>query len=202
MDADFSVELGPPDEEAVLELPWDSGQANGPRYIDLKRHPEMIASLSEAIAYPEIAAFLGDANSSASVLETAKCDVWVDGELTAAEEIYDGRCKLAAYIDLVFAAVPDKHAKRNEREVSPRYSFPRHEQLAAALVERLQRAPELSAAVELIVRRCYYHQPGGQTESGYYLTAYVSGYGDDERAARRQWQLALAALGNAIVQLP
>lgn len=200
MDADYSVELGPPDEEAVLELPWDSGVADGPCYLDLRRHPELIGTISEAVAYPEIAAFLRDANSPSSGLETAKCDVWTGGEVTEAEEIYGGRCKLAAYIDLVCADAEVRHGKPDERE-APRYSFPWHEQLAARLVEQLQRAPELAAAVELIVRRCFYHQPSGQTEVGFYLTAYVSGYGDDENAARLQWQLALAALGCALLQL-
>jgi hypothetical protein len=199
MDADFSVELGPPAEEAVLEFPWDSDVPGGPRYLDLRRHPELLAEVSEAAAHPALAAFLRAVNSPASPLETAKCDVWTDGDLGEAEEIYGGRTKLAAYIDLVFAVAPDR---RDEAAAAPRFSFPHHERLAAALVGRLRRAPEIAAAIELIVRRCYYARPGAAAAVGFYLTAYVSGYGVDEADACRPWQQALAALADAILDLP
>ena len=191
MDADFSIELGPPREEAVLELPWDSGVPNGPRYLDLKRHPEMLSSggrgdrVSGTGKFPQV-------NSFASILETAKCDAWLEDNSAEAEGANDASFKMAAYVDLVFAA----------EDAEARVSFFRHEELVMGLVARLARAAEEAAAVELIVRRCYYHQPRGETRSGFYVTAYVFGYGDDEEEARRRWRAALRALARTILESP
>ena len=198
MDADYSVELGPPEEEETLEMPWDSGSAAGPRFVDLRRHPERIDGLEEAIAWPELGEFLRRVNRPPSPLATAKCDAWQDDEIGEAERIYGGRCRMAAYIDLVFAdgGGGDEAAEAG----SARYSFPHHERLAADLVRRLDGAPA-AAAVELIVRRCFYHQPDSAVRQGFYVTAYVIGYGDDEAGARGPWREALAALAQAIAEV-
>lgn len=201
MDADFSVELGPPTEEATLELPWDSGSAEGPRYLDLKHQPEMLPFVVEVTQYPELGEFLKMLNSNASLFETAKCDVWVTDDLTEAEQIYGAECKLGSYVDLVFS----------EDEAEARFSFFRHEELARSLVELLKRAPEIPASAEIIVRRCFYHQAEAsvpranaslpEVRSGFYLTLYLLAYGDDEDDARQPWQVALQLVGNAILQL-
>jgi hypothetical protein len=214
MDADFSVELGPPGEDATLELPWDSGVARGPRYLDLKRQPELLPLVEEAVRYPELAEFLKTLNSRTSAFTTAKCDVWSTDQLNEEEQIYGAEWKLGSYVDLVFA---EEHAR-------DRFSYFRHEELARALAMLLKKAPELPAACEVIVRRCYYHevplpsaasgkaasrgvpstaQAGHETrlQSGFYLTLYIFGYGDDEEAARERWAVALRLVANALLQL-
>jgi hypothetical protein len=213
MDADFSVELGPPSEDATLELPWDSGVAQGPRYLDLKRQPELLPLMEEAVRYPELAEFLKTLNSRTSAFATAKCDVWSTDQLNEEEQIYGAEWKLGSYVDLVFA---EDHARE-------RYSYFDHEELARSLATLLKKAPELPAACEVIVRRCYYHDTpppragentvsGGapstaqaghrtQAQSGFYLTLYVFGYGDDEEAARERWAVALRLVANALLQL-
>src|ERR1043166_8395856 len=55
MRADFSVELGR--DDAALELPWSSADP-ALRFYDLKKHPELLQQIPEAVAYPELGAFL------------------------------------------------------------------------------------------------------------------------------------------------
>jgi hypothetical protein len=191
MDADFSVELGPAGEDPVLDLPW-SAPGDGPRYYDLKRRPELLLHIDEAMQYPELGEFLADMNSAASMLETAKCDVWFSAEITEAEQVYGAACKQCSYVDLVFG----------ESAGEDRFSFFRHEEFAGAIVELLKRAPQISAAAEFIVRRCYYHAPArAEPRQGFYITFYLFGYGDDEPEARQRWQIGLKLVANALLQL-
>jgi hypothetical protein len=190
MDADYSIELG--SDDPLLDFPWKD-PAGKLAYIDLKRHPELIAALEEAINFPELEEFLRWVNSTRSMLETAKCDAWATTELNAEEEIYDASHKFASYVDVVFSNV-------NASLSSFRQSLPAHEQFARRLVELLRRVPEIPSAAEVCVRRCYFAEEGGVRE-GFYCTLYVSGYGNDEARARQQWGVALKLMGNAIVQL-
>ncbi len=184
MQADFSVELGREDE--ALELPWAA--ASGPRYYDLKQHPELLAEIEEARTAPELGEFLSAVNSQASILETAKCDAWPSTEFNAEEEVFGAACKFCSYVDLLFSAS------------AARFSFAGHEGLARRLVDLLKLVPEIPAAAELIIRRCVYHQ-GPQMRDGLYLTLYVSGYGDDEQQARRHWAIGLKLVENAVRQI-
>jgi len=187
MDADFAIELGAHDP--VLDFPWTdpSGQL---AYVDLKHHPELLGSISEAQTFSELAEFLRRMNLPRSMVETAKCDAWATTELTAEEEIYNASHKFASYVDVVFSD-QDAHL-----------SLPAHEQFARKLVALLQRAPETPSSAEVCVRRCYFatNEDGGARE-GCYCTLYVSGYGTDEASARLNWEVALKLMGNAIVQL-
>ena len=79
MDADFSIELGR--EDPVLDFPWKD-PAGKLAYVDLKRHPELLASIEEAEQFPELGEFLRTLNSPRSMVETAKCDAWATTELT------------------------------------------------------------------------------------------------------------------------
>ena len=169
MDADFSIELGR--DDAVLDFPWTdpSGKL---AYFDLKRHPELILRVVEAQKHPELAEFLRVVNSAGSVVESAKCDAWATTELSAEEDVFDASHKFATYVDLVFS---------NDDQ---RLSFPVHERLAKKLTELLRRAPEIAAAVEICVRRCFFAE-AGDTREGYYFTVYVSGYGNDDAGAVR-----------------
>ncbi len=186
MDADFSIELGR--EDPVLDFPWKD-PAGKLAYVDLKRHPELLASIEEAKQFPELGEFLRTLNSPRSMVETAKCDAWATSELSPEEEIYSASHKFASYVDVVFS------------DIDARLSFSAHEEFARKLVALLQRAPETPSAAEACVRRCYFAEEGGGVREGYYCTLYVSGYGNDEASARMIWGVALKLVGNAIVQL-
>jgi len=185
MDADFSIELGP--EDPVLDFPWKD-PAGELAYVDLKRRPELLASIAEAKEFPELGDFLRVLNSARSMVETAKCDAWAAAELSAEEEIYDASNKFAGYVDVVFS------------NIDARLSLPAHEQFARKLVELLRRAPETPSSAEVCVRRCYFAEEDAVRE-GFYCTLYVSGYGNDGPSARRNWEVGLKLMGNAIVQL-
>jgi len=189
--ADFAVELGADDE--TLEMPW-AAEGGCPRYHDLKRHPELLPSLEEAVGVPELGEFLSQLNALGSPLETAKCDAWLSAEMNPEEEIFEATHKFGSYVDLLFSDEP-KH-----------FSFPEHEHLAKLLIQLLQRAPEIAAAAEFLIRRCYYHEPEevpGEEEirDGFYITFYLFGYGKDELRSRQNWAIGLKLIGNAVRQM-
>ena len=185
MQADFSVELGKDDE--TLELPW-AAEAGGPRYSDLKRHPELLPNIEEARTVRELGDFLEVMNAAASPLETAKCDAWSSTEINPEEEVFGAAYKYGSYVDLLFS------------EEESRSSFPKHEQWAKRLTELLKKAPEIPAAAEFLIRRCYSHVEGGLRE-GFYMTFYMFGYGEDEPQARQRWAIGLKLVENAIRQM-
>jgi len=207
MQADFSVELG--HDAPALEIPWRSDDPHV-RYIDLKTHPELVLQIPEAVAYPELATFFSRINAAGFPLATAKCDAWSSSEVLPEEEVFGDR-KFVSYIDLVFI------------DQENRCSFEKHEAFARELCRLLSHAPEIAAAVELVIRHCYYHQEEfkmqhlaengvpperkRQTQrpidsvTGFCITAYVTGFGDHDHDPVRRWAIALHLLQNAIVQL-
>jgi hypothetical protein len=187
VEADFAVELGADDE--TLEMPWAAtDDAGGPRYYDLKRQPELLLQIEEASRAPELAEFLAIINSPSGILETAKCDTWATAEINPEEEIFGAACKFCSYVDILFS-----------HETS-RVSFPEHEQFAKRITQLLKRVPEIPAAAELLIRRCFYHAEENIRE-GFYITVYVFGYGDDEPQARQRWAIALKLAENAVRQV-
>jgi hypothetical protein len=186
MDVELTVELGAGDP--TLAIPWSSDDGRL-RYYDLKRQPELLLYVDEASRYREIAEFLVKINSPVSLLESAKCDAWYSAELSEPELIYGAAGKFVSYFDVFFSAG------------EPRFSFDGHQHFAQRLLKLLARAPEISAAAEFILRRCYYQQPGAAARDGFYFTIYLSGYGDDQADARKRWGIALKLIGNAILQL-
>jgi hypothetical protein len=187
MQVDYSVELGR--EDPALELPWQS-EDGARRYYDLKQHPELVLQIPEAASSPELSGFLTRINAPEFPLQSAKCDCWYSEEITAEEEIFGEPGKFVSYVDLVFAGN------------APRLSLENHEALSRRLCELLKRAPEMASSVELVIRRCYYHAVNTPDESttGFCITAYVAGFGDDEAEARRRWSIALTLLQHALVQ--
>jgi hypothetical protein len=182
MEADFAVELGADDE--TLDLPW-AAPHGGPRYYDLKRQPDLLLYIEEAQREKELGAFLAEVNSS--ILETAKCDSWSTTDLDPEEEIFGVTHKFASYVDLLFSSE------------DARFSFPQHEQLARRLTQLLKRVPEIPAAAEFLIRRCYYH--AAEVRDGFYITFYFFGYGDDQERAHQQWAIGLKLVENAIRQV-
>jgi hypothetical protein len=183
--ADFAVELGADDE--TLEMPW-AAEGGSPRYCDLKRHPELLPNLEEVTRVPELGEFLSKVNSPTSSLETAKCDAWPSTEINPEEEIFGATHKFGSYVDLLFSPEPN------------RFSFPKHEHLAKRLTQLLQRAPEITAAAEFLIRRCYYTDEEG-IRDGFYITFYLFGYGDDENQSCQRWAVGLKLVEHAIRQL-
>jgi hypothetical protein len=187
MQADYSVELGR--EDPALEVPWSS-EDTATRYYDLKRNPGLLPQIQEAARSAELNAFLTRINAAGFPLQTAKCDLWYSMDLSAEEEMFSAARKFVSYVDLVFQAD------------EARLVFEKHEAFAKSLCRLLQGAPEVKAAIELVIRRCYYHPEGNSEDSsdGFCITAYVSGFGDDEVEARQRWATAIALLQHALVQ--
>jgi hypothetical protein len=200
MQADYSVELG--GDAAALEIPWRSADGAA-RYFDLHARPELLLEIDEARRFRELGEFLAVVNAPGSPLASAKCDVWATRELNAEEAIFGAPLKLASYVDLVFTG-------------EQRFSFPAHEDFARALCALLNKAPEMPSAAEFVIRRCYFHQdvapppsatnPSEETsavdsQAGYCLTFYLSGYGDEETDARQRWNIGMKLVQNAILQL-
>lgn len=185
MQVDFAIELGADDE--TLEFPWVAAEA-GPRYYDLKRHPELLLSIAEASRFSELAEFLSAVNSPTSLFETAKCDAWSSTEMKPEEDIFGATCKFGSYVDLVLSSR------------DPRVLFSEHEQLVIRPTELLKRVPEIPAAAEFLVRRCYYTELESRMREGFYVTTYVFGYGDDELQSRQQWAIGMKLVENALRQ--
>jgi hypothetical protein len=193
MDATFSVELGA--EDACLEIPWQAGEL---RYRDLKRYPELLLELPES-QNREMAEFLTAMNSELSMLETAKCDTWLSDRMEEQEALFAATWKFGCYVDLIFA------------DAKARPGFASHENFANRAAALLRRVPDIPAAAEFIVRRCYYapgaagaevlESSGSEPVEGFYLTFYLFGYGEDEDEARQRWGIALKVVENALLQL-
>ncbi len=191
MQADYAVELGADDE--ALEMPWSACE-QGLQYYDLKRHPELLDEIQEAQQIPELRGFLAAINSAASSLETAKCEVWFSTEINPEEEIFAAPVKFGCYVDLLFS------------EERRRFSLPDHQNLARGVVDLLQSEPEIPAAGEFLIRRCYYLDPiepaqDQTSRDGFYITFYLFGYGSDEESARQRWAGGLRLAENALLQL-
>lgn len=184
VEVDFAVELAADDE--TLEFPWASD--GGLRYCDLKRRPELLLEVHEARRVPELGEFLVVMNSPASTLETAKCDAWFSEEINPEEEIFGASGKFGSYVDLIFA---------ND---ASRFSLEEHDRVIRRTTQLLKRVPEIPAAAEFIVRRCFYHL-ADRIRDGFYITFYLFGYGDEEAQARQRWAIALKLVENAIRQI-
>ncbi len=185
MEADFAVELAADDE--TLDLPWAAANG-GPRYYDLKRQPELLLKVEEASRIPELGEFLAAINLPAGTLESAKCDTWSSTEINPEEEIWGAGCKFCSYVDLLFS------------QETSRCSFAEHEHFAKRITQLLKRVPEIPAAAELLIRRCFFHS-NDETREGFYITLYLFGYGDDQPQARQRWTIALKLVENAIRQV-
>jgi len=185
MDSDFSIELGA--DDPVLDFPWTDPSGKF-AYFDVKRAPDLIARIEETQNFPELAEFLHAINSSRSAVESAKCDAWSTTELSPAEDIYNASHKVSGYVDLVLS---DGGRQR---------SYEAHKEFAEKWTSLLRRAPEIAASAEICVRRCYF-VAASATAEGFYFTLYVSGYGDDDQTAQKNWAIGLNLAGNAILQL-
>jgi hypothetical protein len=198
MQTDYAVELGPDDE--TLEMPWAAPDGSI-CYYDLKREPQVLGAIEEAARFGELRDFLFAVNAPVSILESAKCDAWSTNEIHLEEEIFGEPWKFGCYVDLLFS------------NSEARFSFEDHENLLKTVTKLLQRAPEIPASAEFLLRRCHYHQDAfvegrgspparrAGVQDGFYVTFYLFGYGKDEAEARAQWAKALTFVTNALAQV-
>ena len=185
MQTDYAVELGREDE--TLEMPWAAPDGSI-RYYDLKREPQMLGKIEEAVRIEELREFLCAVNEPTSILESAKCDAWSSNEIHPEEEIFGKPWKFASYVDLVLT------------NPASRFSFEEHENLLKDLITLLHETPEAPASAEFLLRRCYYHEKES-VHDGFYITFYLFGYGEQEPEARQQWAKALAQVSDALARL-
>jgi hypothetical protein len=202
MEADWSVELGA--DDPVLEMPWASPDGSL-RWQDLRRHPKLIPQLAECNAYPELVEPLRALNSHESPVLTAKCDAFVPEPTEAAEELF-GSWRMVGYIDLVFATPAALDQINDFSHDHADFDFALHEKFARNLCARINDHPEnaeTNAAVELVVRRCVYKTACESSDSrdGFYVTAYVIGYGETAEEARRHWGAALSMCSKVLLRL-
>jgi hypothetical protein len=192
MQADFSLELGRDDH--ALEVPWSSPDGSQ-RYLDLKRRPELLLNILEVADNRELAELLVALNAPHLPIETAKCDTWLSDEIHPEEEIFGAAWKFGSYVDLIFSSL-EQRALLTE-----------HEHLAKGTAGLLQRAPDFAASAEFVVRRCYSHSADDRehspdhSEDGFCITMYVSGFGDDQDSARKNWVIGLKVVQNALMQV-
>ena len=189
MQADFNIELAADDH--ALELPWSSPDGKM-RYFDLRTQPELLLEVTEAIDNRELAEFLSVINQPNSIVQTVKCDTWISNDLDAEDEIFGSPWKFGSYIDLVFV---DRTRQLDLAE---------HELFAGSLKSLLTKIPDFAAAADFVLRRCYYHRPDqspDHSDTGYCITFYLIGYGDDEDLARKSWTIGLKLVQNAVLQL-
>jgi hypothetical protein len=104
------------------------------------------------------------------------------------EEIFGAAFKFGSYVDLLFS--PE----------NLRNSLAEHEQFAKRVIQLVQGVPEIPAACEMLIRRCF-DLSEDETREGFYITLYVFGYGNDEAQARQRWAIALKLVENAIRQV-
>ena len=188
MHADFTVELGRDDD--CLEVPWASpdGQQH---YFNLKSQPELLLNVAEAHHNRELAEFLTTVNSAHSALETAKCDTWLSDSMDEEDAAFGTAWKYGSYVDLIFT------------DIAQRMALEKHESFTQSISKLLHKAPEISAAAEFVVRRCYFHLTDDMenSEDGFCVTFYLHGYGDDEDDAKKRWVIGLNLVQNALLQI-
>jgi hypothetical protein len=193
MESDWEIEIGP--EAPVIEALW-------PGFIDLRRAPERIKEIEEALRFPALAEALislnrresspdsgiGSDAASNSRVWTAKCDLWALGpsldpwdpdEMDAAPT--ESVAALACYIDLL-GRDPSVFARLGEAE-----------RWARATVFRLRQTVCRCCRADLIIRRAFM---GDQEILG--ITVYTTACGADTVAAEGALSKALIALVGAI----
>jgi len=191
MEADFEIQVG--GDAPVIEALWEG-------FVDLRRSPERIAEISEAVGFPALAQALLALNGAGSTLWTAKCDVW-DPHALGLDESVPGHsvpseprhAALACYIDLlplsfrVFATWKD--AENFCRRWVSQLDMPETCEDASGAT--------LNATVDLIVRQAL----AGAVE-GFGITAYLGGVADYRTSADEALAAALELFVAACLAIP
>jgi hypothetical protein len=189
MEADHSLELGP--AAPALEIPWKDPEGRL-HYVDLRRQPDAIEHIPEALQFLALRRFLLVVNATPSAWQTAKCDVWLD-ETEPPENLYDARFEQSCYVDLVLAE--PSAALREDLEV--------HQLAAKEMAQMLDGNEALEALAEIVVRRCYFHGSTDTKESdaGYCMTFFLTGYGATPSKAAECWDRAMEFAAACVLRL-
>lgn len=170
MEADWSAEIGA--DLAEIHISWDG-------FIDLRRSPADLHFISEAARFPALANALTALNDEASLLFTAKCDVWTMDEAEIdpyefAAPPEDVRTGLASYIDVL------------EGSAGNFASFEFHESWAKQLANDLRRVSVNNGRVDVVIRAAR-----TDDRAGYGITLYAAGCGSSSAAALANWESVL-----------
>jgi hypothetical protein len=193
MEADYSVELGP--SAPALELPWTDPEGHL-HYVELRGASGLttcnLDRIAEARRFPALRRFLADVNSPPSAWQTVKCDAWADATEAAANP-YNAGFMQSSYVDLVLA----------EDAAGLRDCLEGHQRLAKAMAQALEANESLEALAEVVVRRCYFHRGAKLEESdaGYCLTLFLTGYGTSPDEAAECWEHALKFAAGCLLKL-
>jgi hypothetical protein len=184
MEADWEIEVG--GGAPVIEALWAG-------FVDLRRNPERIAEVAEAVAFPPLAKLLAALNGDESPLWTAKCDVWeveaekrdspmqeIPVEADPLDAVSEEAC-MACYIDLL----PLKGTVFARWEEA--------EEFCRQWVSRLEDGDQPDCRIDLIVRQAI----AGSAE-GFGVTAYLSAMGEYRAKASNALAAALSAFRAAI----
>jgi hypothetical protein len=159
-------------------------------FIDLRHEPERIVEISEAAAFPPLAALLQALNAADSPVWTAKCDLWEPERAAQASQAVSAsgawQPVLACYIDLL------------PREGQVFAHWQQAEALCRKWCTRLaqHRQPEFcpECRIDLVIRQAI-----AGTVEGFGITAYISAGKGSDRSANAALATALVAFADAIL---
>ena len=172
MEADWAAEVGP-------GLDWIDADWAG--VVDLRRRPEAVGEIPEAVEFPVLRDVLVAVNGTSSKVFSVKCDVWElgRGEIDPLEfdcEAADAGFGMALWIDLI------------ARSAELFGSFDGHEAWVRRATDRLRLIREGCGRVDLVVRSAVV-----DGREGFGVTLYAAGCGVDTGAARTAWEAILLA---------
>jgi hypothetical protein len=177
MEADWEVKIG--GGAPVIDALWAG-------FVDLRRSPERIGEIAEAVAFPALARLLLALNAAGSPLWTAKCDLWkpIGKESAEAGVVLADRtppAALACYVDLL----PVEGVVFGSWQAA--------ETFCRAWVAGLTPIPLPECTAELLVRQAI-----ADTAEGFGVTAYLSAAGTDDLLAGNALEAAMTAFAGAI----
>jgi hypothetical protein len=178
MEADWEIEIG--GDAPLIDAAWSG-------LIDLRVWPDRVNEVSECAEFPALGQALLILNGAHSPVWSSKCDFWVVenfSEFDRDEFAASTRdtCAVSCYIDLM---ARDENAwDESERAV----------EFCRETTEKLHGVALRVARVELVIRRAFLSE-NRQTTG---VTAYITGGGETEDAARMRLGEALNALGQTL----
>jgi hypothetical protein len=180
MEADWGVEVGP-DAPAIV-VPWDG-------FVDLRNLSSSVQVIREAASHPPLREALIRLNSKGSRTFTSKCDIWwlrqeeIDNDEFGArpENAISG---FASYIDILLL------------EPNQFRSFGFHEFFVRRLTQQLRELDQPNCRVDLEVRAAVV-----DSCSGYGITIYAAGCGQNPSQAQMSWQEVLHSAVNATIRI-